>query len=200
MDLTNWWTDTYKAKDSAEKMWESWQAPHRTMLRVALHLIPAVESLYEIGCGAGPNLRRLQKDHCEVLRLGGSEPADGLRAWASEHLGLTIDNLTLPDVPDTPWESVLSCYALAYCDHDTAATTLQRLRAVTKYLILMEPNAFVNPYQGPGTYSRGGALPEHVHDYPNLLRDTGWNMVWRWPMLPPTDGLNTVIVAELETV
>ena len=200
MDLTNWWTDTYRAKDSAQRMWDSWQAPHRDMLHVAMHCIPSVESVYEIGCGAGPNLRRLQKDHCEVLRLGGSEPANGLRAWASEHLGIPIDNLTLPDVPESTWDCVLSCYALAYCEPSIAQQTLERLRAVTKHLILMEPNADVSPYRGPGVYSRGGSLPEFVHDYPYLLRDTGWNMVWRWPMLPPTDGLNAVIVAELETV
>jgi hypothetical protein len=171
------------------------------MVSVALHCIPPVESLYEIGCGAGPNLRMLQKDYCEVMRLGGSEPSDGLRAWASEHLGVTIDNLTLPDVPDTPWEAVLSCYALAYCDHDAARETLQRLRATTKYLILMEPNAYTKPYGAPGMYTRGeGTLPEYAHDYLNLLTETGWSLIWRWPLLPPTGGLNAVIVAELETV
>jgi len=201
MDLTNWWVKTHQETSSAEQMWDSWQAPHRDQLVVALHCIPDLDSVYEVACGAGPNLRRLKDDYCHPMTLGGSEPCEGLAAWASEHLGVTIDRLALPDVPDgTSWDAVLSCYALAYCDPEAAIQSLTNFKKLgARYLILMEPNAYVHPYEKAGLYSRGGALPEWAHDYPNLLRETGWGLLWRWPFMPPTDGLNTILIAEQES-
>ena len=200
MDLTNWWVKTHQAPSSAEQMWGSWQAPHRDQMIIALHCLPDVESVYEVGCGSGPNLRRLKDDYCHPLTLGGSEPCEGMAAWASEHLGLSIDRLALPDVPEgTSWDCVLSCYALAYCDAETAVQSLTNLKKIARYLLLMEPSAYVEPYAAPGLYSRGGALPEYAHDYPRLLRETGWSVLWRWPMTPPKDGLNTILLAEQES-
>lgn len=198
MDLTSWWVDTHQAPSSAQQMWDSWQAEHREQIVAALHCLPEIESVYEIGCGSGPNLRLLKDDFCHPLRLGGSEPCEGMAAWASEHLGLTIDRLALPDVPQDPWDAVLSVYALAYLQPEAVKETLAGLRKVAKYLVLFEPNAGVLPYDQAGLYRRGQCLPEWAHDYPTYLRDTGWSMTWRWPHMPPTDGLNAIIVAEQE--
>lgn len=198
MDLTNWWVQTHQEKSSAEQMWDSWRAEHRIYIEAAVRLLPeAITSLYEVGCGSGPNLRRL-KESFPLLTLGGSEPCEGMAAWASEHLGVTIDRLALPDVPQDPWDCILSCYALAYVDAEAAIQSLRDLKA--RYLILMEPTAYLDPYDQPGLYRRGACLPEYAHDWPHLLRAAGWSTLWRWPHLPPTDGLNAVTIAEQESV
>lgn len=196
MDLTNWWVQTHQAPSSAQQMWESWEAPHRKHMVDALLTLPELESVYEVGCGSGPNLRLIKEIYCHPLRLGGADPSPGMAAWASEHLGISVDVMALPQVPDTKWDCVMSCYAMAYLEPNDAEKTLDNLRKVAKYLVLFEPNAGIHPYDQPGMYSRGGALPEWAHDYPVMLRNTGWLTLWRWPYMPPKDGLNTMIVAE----
>lgn len=198
MDLTQWWVQTHAEPSSAEKMWESWRAEHREHLLDALKTLPPLESLYEVGCGSGPNLRLIQAEYPRPLELGGSDPSAGMAAWASEHLAVTIDNVALPQVPDRLWDCVVSCYALAYLEPKEFKETLENLREVATYLVLFEPNAFVMPYAGPNLYSLGGAVPCWAHDYPSVLRKTGWQTIWRWPYCPHKDGLNAVIVAEQE--
>lgn len=168
-------------------MWESWEAPHRIMVPLALKLLQPVTSVYELGCGSGPNLRLL-KELMPELPIGGSEPSPGLAGWASEHLGVHIDQTTLPGVPSDPWDVYLSCYALAYVDPEDVLTTLRGLDG--RALVLMEPN-------GDGSLvSLGYGIPEWHHDYLALLAESGWRMKWRWPLLPPVQGLNAVIIAE----
>ena len=115
IDFLTWWRETHQSQSSAEQMWESWQAPHRAMILVALSCLPDVISLYEVGCGSGPNLRLLQK-HRHWLALGGSEPCPGMAVFASEQLGILIDQTALPDGPTTTWDVILSCYTMAYLD------------------------------------------------------------------------------------
>lgn len=198
MDLTKWWVQTHEARSSAEKMWESWQAEHRHHLVDALKTLPPLDSLYEIGCGSGPNLRLIKEKYPRELVLGGSEPSPGMAAWASEYLGVKIDNTALPQLPDESWDCVMSCYALAYVEPDDLKATLSGLQKVATYVVLFEPNAHLMPYEGPNLYSLGGAVPCWAHDYPTVLRECGWQMIWRWPYLPHKDGMNALIVAEQE--
>lgn len=198
MDLTKWWIQTHEAPSSAEKMWESWQADHRLHLVDALKTLPPLDSVYEIGCGSGPNLRLLRERYPRELTLGGSEPSPGMAAWASEHLAIRVDNVALPQVPTDPWDCVLSCYAMAYLEPQDLQTTLENLHDCTSLLVVFEPNAQLLPYDAPNLYSLGGAVPCWAHDYPTELRKAGWQMIWRWPYMPHKDGLNAVIVAEQE--
>ena len=182
---TQWWLEQKKAPADAESMWESWQAPHRNHVLLALRCLPPVTSLYEIGCGSGPNLRLIQTVFPEITRLGGSEPCQGMAAWASEHVGCHIDQALLPDGIPTGYDVLLSCYTLAYVDEATMLETLKR--AETQHLILLEPNM--------GLVSGGYGVPEFQHDYLTALNDTGWQLQFRWPVMPPVQGLNACIIA-----
>lgn len=197
MDLTQWWKD-HQDTARPQRMWDAWQQPHRQMVEVALHCLPLVESVYEVGCGSGPNLRRLRAMFPSALRLGGSEPCESLAAWASEHLGIPIAQTALPDVPSGPWDVVLSVYTMAYCEPDTVAAVLDKLQGVAKYLVLLEPTADCPPFGAAGLYVRApGGLPEWAHDYPDLA-GPGWTTLWKWPLLPPTDGCNALTILTRE--
>jgi hypothetical protein len=121
-----------------------------------------------------------------------------MAAFASEHLGITIDRVALPEVSSGEWDAVCSVYALAYLDPEDVLTTLTNCRnSKVKYLIFMEPSAYVHPFGPPGVYAwQEGGLPELAHDYAQACRDTGWSLLWRWPILPPAGGLNTLTIAE----
>lgn len=195
MDLTNWWVlnqDTSRP----QRMWEAWQQPHRTMVDVALQCLGDVQSVYEVGCGSGPNLRRIKERYPEI-KLGGSDPCESLAVWASEHLGVSIDRTALPDVPQDPWDCILSCYTFAYLEPDEAAITFDKLQKVTKHIVLIEPTARCCPFGGPGLYRRGDALPEWAHDFQDLA-GPAWRTLWKWPVLPHVDGCNAVTILTRE--
>ena len=188
-ELTDFWLATER---NPETMWESWKDPHRDTVLLALSCVPAFQNVYELGCGAGPNLRAIQARWPQI-RLGGSEPNPGLAAWASEHLGIIIDRWALPDVSEAPWDVTLSCYAMAYVDEGTVTEVLRRIESPS--LVLIEPTAQVPPFGAPGLYT-GHAMPCYVHDYISLAAAQGWRPVWRWPILPHYQGLNTVLILE----
>jgi len=192
-NLTQWWIQREQPQAVAQTMWESWKAPHRIMVPLALKMLSSVESVYELGCGSGPNLRLL-KEIQPGLSIGGSEPSPGLAGWASEHLGVHIDQLTLPEVPSDRWDVYLSCYALAYVDPEDVLTTLRALDG--RALVLMEPQGEGELVQLQTEDGASYGLPEWHHDYLALLPESGWRMTWRWPVLPPVQGLNAVLIAE----
>ena len=185
-------TDFWLGERNAETMWASWEAPHRKQILGALSCLPTVQSVYELGCGAGPNLRLIARARPD-LKVGGSEPNEGLAAWASEHLGVTIDQAPLPVVPSAPWDVTVSCYTMAYVDGDTARQTLRDIQS--RYLVIFEPTAHVAPFGPPGLYE-GHAMLSYVHDYLALGIDTGWTPLWRWPFYPHHQGLNVVLILE----
>ena len=187
-ELTEFWLGTER---NAETMWDSWKDIHRSKVLLALSCIPAFESLYELGCGSGPNLRLIHEARPGVA-LGGSEPNVGLAAWASEHLGVTIDLWALPDVPESPWDVFLSCYAMAYVDEETVQHVLTH--ATSKHFVIIEPTAHVLPFEAPGLYT-GHAMPCYVHDYQKLA-EPHWRTLWRWPLYPHHQGLNCVLILE----
>jgi trans-aconitate methyltransferase len=179
-------------------MWSKWQDEHRVMGLMALKLLQPVTSVYELGCGSGPNLRLLKEYWPVPLVLGGSEPSPGLAAWASEHLGIHIDQSALPEVPEDSWDVVLTCYALAYVEPEDVLATFAALKA--RAMVILEPNGAVQGAPaGLMQMTDGGnpvGVPEWHHDYPSLLAETGWRMTWRWPMTKRVHGLNAVLIAE----
>ena len=188
-ELTDFWRAEAR---TPEPMWASWQDKHRTQLLTALACIPPFKSVYELGRGAGPNLRRIIHARPGVV-VGGSEPNEGLAAWASEHLGVPIERRELPYVPVSSWDVTLSCYAMAYADEITVRQTLEDVRS--KVFIILEPTAGVVPFGRPGLYE-GHAMPCYVHDYLGLAELTGWRVLWRWPLHPHHQGLNVVLTLE----
>ena len=167
----------------AIRMWESWEMPHRRSLCMAMYALHP-ESVYELGCGAGPNLRLLQTVAPD-LRIGGSDPVEGYQTFASQALGVPIDGDELPDVPRTGWDVVVTCYVLAYLPSSVVVETLQRLhQSEARALVLMEP---MTTATAPGTV---------CHPYRLFLKETGWAVTWGWPVLPSPDGLDTCLIAE----
>jgi len=196
-DLTEWWQKTHDQDSSAEKMWDAWQQPHRSLIITALQVLDRpIESVYEIGCGSGPNLRYLRDKYPGALRLGGNEPVDAMRAWAAERLAINIDPEPFPMKPAGRWDVVFSCYALAYVTPPQLLAGLAAMHGATSTIILAEPSAEVAPYGPWGMYSIRGALPAWAHNYTAALKATGWLPTWRWPVIPHVDGLNTVLIAE----
>lgn len=196
-ELTDWWVSRTEPRVLAQSMWDSWQAPHRLNIPLGFRMLQPIESAYELGCGSGPNLRLL-KEMKPSLPIGGSEPSPALAGWASEHLGVHIDQLSLPEVPRDHWDVFVTCYTLAYVEPEDVVTALKNLDG--RALVLLEPQGNVAG-QGAGLmrlHSNGEdyGLPEWHHDYPSLLAASGWRLTWRWPIMPPVQGLNAALIAE----
>ena len=191
--IDDFWQSTERLP---EPMWASWQDKQRTQILTALSCIPPFRSVYELGCGAGPNLRRILHARPGVI-VGGSEPNENLAAWASEHLGIPIDRDELPHAPGPSWDVALSCYTMAYADESTVRQTLENVRS--RNFIILEPTAGVVPFGAPGPYIEEGeppCVPCYVHDYLGLAELTGWRVLWRWPLYPHHQGLNVVLTLE----
>ncbi len=199
-ELTRWWTDTHQEIQAAQAMWDAWTQPHREQsLAMALHCLGPVQSVYELGCGSGPNLRLLKEKYPQPLTLGGSEPCEGMASFASEHLDIPIDREPLPAIPRGQWDVVFSCYTLAYIHPEDVIRVCKELaKSQTRALILIEPQP--SHAQGVGLYSRGPqVIPDWFHNYPLILANTGWTITWRWPVIPPIQALNGVLIAERPT-
>jgi hypothetical protein len=186
--LTQYWVET---QHDPQRMWDSWRDPQRehviqTVSRLDIH------SLYEIGCGAGPNLRLLRERYPKML-LAGGELSRIHQEFANQHF--PVDNLQLPFLRDlSTFDCVLSMYTLAYVEE--AGQVLDGLhKQGVKYLILIEPSANAYPFWTPGFYE-GHAMGSFVHDYKVLAEQAGWRVLWRWPITPHIQGLNVCMVLE----
>lgn len=188
-ELTQFWVE---GERDAERMWQSHEDKHRTQILTALSCIPNFKSVYEIGCGSGPNLRRIIHARPGVI-VGGSEPNESLAAWASEHLGVPIERAEMPGLPVSTWDVTISCYAMAYVDELTVKRVFADCRS--RNFIILEPSAGVVPYGAPGVYT-GPAMTHYVHDYQQIAEATGWRTLWRWPLYPHHQGLNVVLTLE----
>ena len=199
-NYVDWWQQTHASRQDAQTMWESSDRSFRDHLVGAVRLCLPATSLYELGCGAGPNLRRLRAA-CPDLILGASEPCDPLAAWVEEHLSITPDRTALPEPPLGQWDLLVSCYVLSYLDDQEVTHALRALhRPRPQALILLEPDMGAVGFEGLG-YRMNDAtgepfLPVWFHDYPKLLPATGWTIQWRWPF-PQTGAL---VYTELRTI
>lgn len=198
----DWWRDTHNDDASVGKMWDSWAMPHRDHVLGALTLLSPVSSVYELGCGSGPNLRRI-REFAPSVALGGAEPCEALAAWAEQRLGIVVDRTVLPEVTNgVPWDVVLSCYTLAYLDTPDVMAVLRTLRSRGhRALVLLEPDARGDMeglgvmQQGPDEHGRTlVSMPIWLHDYFTLLPAAGWTLRWRWP-ITPVGALRVAVVA-----
>jgi SAM-dependent methyltransferase len=186
--LMEYWRDT---EHNPQKMWDSYLAEHRLN---AIHTVARldVNSVYEIGCGAGPNLRLLRERFPKML-LAGGELHKGHREFANQHF--PVEHLELPTLPDLhQYDCVLSKYTLAYV-RGVSSVLKGLYEQGVKYLVLIEPSAHSHPFWSPGFYE-GHAMGSYVHDYRTLGHEAGWKTLWRWPITPHVQGLNVVLVME----
>lgn len=192
----DWWVShaDRAGLDWAHYYWEDWSAPHRQHIPLALALVAPVESLYEIGCNSGPNLR-LARRYFPHLKLGGLEVAEVAATMAHDRLGVPIEQGSLPDdLPDSEWDVVLSCYTMAYLDPEDAHTTMLRLNRMARLaIILLEPMA-VGAL--PVGQCRDDGLPEWRHDYERTFHAIGWRTAWKWPLIPPKQHTNAVLILQ----
>ena len=180
-------------KTSSEKMWDSWEDEHRSNIILGLLCVPEWTSLYELGCGSGPNLRLIQK-HWPDKVLGGSDMNEGHRQWLNEKLWIRADPNPMPWTPKETWDVLLSMYTLAYAEGHIAYETLKNANA--KYVVLAEPSAHVAPHERQGVSDIDGVMPCFVHEYLSILQAANWKVMFRWPIYPHRHGLNCLIVAE----
>lgn len=162
---------------------------HRMPIVVAVRdILPPVTSLYEMGCGAGANLRLLQTA-CPEIRLGGAEPLTDYRTFAVRALGIPLDPPGFPSVPAGEWDSVLSCYALAYVEPAIVFETFGRLREETtvRVVILLEPTEVK-------TVRVGEASGVHFHGYERILDQAGWKVGRSYLLLPVHQGLERCFI------
>ena len=184
-ELTEFWVDQPR---DAVKMWDSWKDPHRGQVLQAIRLLD-IGTLYEIGCGSGPNLRLL-RDYFSKMYLAGSEPNQSLRDHCRKYF--PCDDLTLPEIPTKSYDCVLSVYTLAYVENIEPVFSGFYDNG-TKYMVLVEPSAGIYPFDKPGLY-QGHAMTSYVHDYPRLAGYHGWKIEYRWPIIPHYQGLNCTLI------
>jgi hypothetical protein len=168
----------------------SWDAPWRRIIVEAVTDTKA-QSVYEIGCGAGPNLRRLRHE-MPHLTLGGCDFSDSQVATAAQYGEVTVQ--TLPCKVGAGWEATLSCYALAYLDPGGVEEAL--LQIESPWLIVAEPMA-----EGACHFivQLNGSIPIWAHDYLHLLQRAGWTPVKSGSPEGAPDLLNRIIIAKRGT-
>ena len=180
-DILPWWAG--KRPFRAQQSWDSWELPHRQTIPLALQTT-GVKSVYEIGCGAGPNLRLVQAK-CPDIEIGGMDPHPGETAFASEHLGVPIETGHCPVTIDPKWEAVLSCYTLANVFPENVREQLKSIP--THWLILLEPSGLDEFFQP----MEPDVAPRWHYNWSKMTSETGWALKFHWP-IEPRDGLNTL--------
>ncbi|HYM22023.1 MAG TPA: class I SAM-dependent methyltransferase [Vicinamibacterales bacterium] len=152
VQATDYWTpkaaDLQNVEHAARFYWESVDDPQRFWVQEAVALVGA-ESVLEVGCQCGPNLRALAQ-HWPSMRLDGvdvNRPAieHGRRFAGDAGLSnITFHEGALPGALAN-WATgsvdvVLSVYCLAYINpHDIVDTVEALLRIARKGIILIEP-------------------------------------------------------------
>lgn len=165
---------------SPERGWESWQAEHRQVIPMAVEKL-GIKSLYEIGCGSGPNLRLLTS-RLPWLQVAGCDIRDEYVTFAQKR-GLLVDVLALPGVI-TGYDAVLSCYMMAYLDPEQVEGQLRAIRC--PWLLLMEPSTKDSKEV---LWRSNNSIPRWYHDWETLLANTGWVTEGLWPLKPVVDSL-----------
>ena len=193
----DWWLERDKSgagQAAAEASWNSWLAPHRYNIDLALRLVYPFRSLYEIGCQAGPNLRMVHTTYPEV-ELFGCEPCETARRVTRDRLPCKIESGVLPFVPGYGgrlFDVVLSCYTLAYVSDTDIQYTLKLLSEACSTIILLEPTSWGAVY--PTGMCRNDLLKEWRHPYHEIIRGIGWHVAWAWLLPEPVQNANACMV------
>jgi hypothetical protein len=203
--LKDIWThqDRVYAKDAwLETYWTSTKGPHRDAIITALEGLDGFDSVFEAGCNAGPNLRRIHARwpgvdamgmdiHREAIRYGRAAARAEGWSWAGyvgdlRELGLLGENIA---------DVVLTCYSLAYLDPRDIDTVLAAaLACATRALVIAEPMAFDLTEE---LFIREG-VPEYHYAYPERLARLCGPLVTSWvvPVEAPENRVQQVLVVQ----
>lgn len=152
--------------------WEAGGQPHRKALLEALHTLPRFESLREIGCCAGTNLRLIRETYPWVL-LEGTELSIEAATFAQDKFAADVKTRVVctdlfadaPLWPDRDTDVTVSCYTLAYVAPEDLDDILRHmLRASAIATIIVEPMHNGPVGRLPVTYA-----PEWRHDYKEAI-------------------------------
>lgn len=197
-ELTTQWQT--RAGDGSAANWASTWLRHRAIAVTAVAAFQP-ESVLEIGCRAGPNLRLLAValPEAHLLGLDVHQPAlDYLQAgatregWADRlllHCAALQD--WLPLVATASVDVILTCYTLAYVapeDLDPVLRHLQRIAA--KGVVLAEPASLTGTSMALSVPS--ASVPAWAHAYLDRVGAGAGPIVSR-PVVPPVDGLNACL-------
>jgi trans-aconitate methyltransferase len=197
-------TDAWQARSGeawCAGYWNSDAMPHRNFIIQGLRLLRPFSRVLEIGCHCGPNLRRVHREWPLVDLAGMDVNAEavgyGLNAARAEgwewdaYVGDFTKGL---GALKTPYDVVVSCYALAYCTTEEIRVVMDHvMRLARRGVVLAEPMA---RWPGKSLTVPEWAVAEFAHDYGSLVRSrTEGAIVTRWEIDPPVDRLNGVVVA-----
>lgn len=187
-----WWLKRY---------WESTEGSHRDHIIKALECrVGSFDSVLELGCNTGPNLRRIHQRwprvalsgmdiHAEAIRYGRVHAAYEGWEWA----GYVGDLRALGDLGLSA-DVVLSCYSLYVDPRDINTVLAAALACAKKALILCEPmvvgadqdEIYVRPSQG--------VVPEyHYNLQGRVARLPGAHTSYLDPITPPHQRLQYVL-------
>lgn len=202
-EATAHWATRHESRpDWARHYWESTGLPHRQIVLDVLADLPPWDSLLELGCNAGPNLRLIGQAWplAELVGLD-VNPAALEEARTQRRQGalsrVALLQGTIPDDlmgwPTGSVDVVLSVYALAYvAPADLTRTLFEAQRIARQALVLAEP--MPTPEAPAGLIPDAGRL-EWRHDYATPLTAWGHRVTVR--PVPPVDALNACLLAEV---
>ena len=184
--------------DWARKYWDSIDAPHRAVLMNTLRLLGPVDTVLEVGCNAGPNLRLIHKMWPDAQLFGCDVNDEAIsfaqrsifdEGWALKaHLWTAPIQRVLNNWHFNPVDIVLSCYVLTYLEPPVAQRCVSDLARIGRCLVLAEPLL-----SHPVAEEWVPEIREFRHPYERWLEDEGME-VFVDPVVPPADGLNGIVV------
>lgn len=200
MTATSFWTAPRSATDTTEWVshyWDSATAPHRD---IVVQLVGAFrpESVLEVGCHCGPNLRRLADAYpemrCDGLDVNVDVVVAGRELFRPYGDRIRLFYCEFPHGThswvDGIYDLVFSCYSLAYIAPPFLANALeQMLRLAKEAVVIVEPS-------GTGQYLARGDYAEWRHDYGReLARVVRGRPLWHYAITPaPANGLDSVFI------
>ena len=117
---------------------DTWEHPHRLMLSDILKRLPW-HSLFEVGCGPGPNLMRFVKDFPNVVVGGNDVSEDAIKLAKETFNGAHLKVGSAEDImmSDNSTDVVLSDMTLIYVGEIDKAIKEMR-RVARNYIVLCE--------------------------------------------------------------
>lgn len=180
--------------------WEAGSQPHRAELVQALKGLPTFESVRELGCCAGTNLRMIREAFPKVLAQGMDVSEEAVLFAQDKFVKDGAVGIVQADIlaDSRYWEPgevdvVFSCYTLAYIAPADLRLLLRAMVRSAKVGVVV-----VEPMLGDfGLLRSSSGLIEWRHDYTNLIagileEDARPSKLESWPLPTPVelcDGL-----------
>jgi len=193
----SWWARM--SWGNPDHYWDSLHQRHRDVLMAMLEEVEPFGRVLEIGCNAGPNLRRIHERWPDVALVGIDVNEEALahgqarvaeEGWSDKvrflHGELRESLATMRENPDARFDVVISCYTLTYFGPGDWHLLIRDLLGVTlKACIFLEPMITETEREPLG---RGPH--EYRHDYVGFFEAFSDLTVQRFPVDPPVQSLN----------